>query len=297
MAQPDIPHAPFALISGSGSWGVDFPTGVGEPGISVVERGLAFDTPHGRIENFSVFRIAGSETADGRERLVLNVFAHGWRPGVLDHGCFLQTFWVLREAGVRKIIAESTCGSLNRALRPRDLVISADIIDFTQTRFTLLPDRFTYLCTGAQMFCPAIGETLKRAALPLWPSSGRVYGRDDGLVMGITLGPRFETPAEARWLQQSGCDLVGQSAGPEVFLAREIGACYASSSYVVNWVDGIHEQTWELDGIHEELKLPASRLVLRAIKQVALDDACGCTRYRKPRPHHYHESVGQGGPR
>ena len=63
---------------------------------------------------------------------------------------------------------------------------SADIIDFTQTRLTLLPDRFTYLCTGAQMFCPAIGEGLKRAALQLWPSSGRVYGRDDrqGALVG-----------------------------------------------------------------------------------------------------------------
>ena len=82
MTATTVPQTPFALISGSGSWGVDFPTGVGEPGISVVERGLAFDTPHGRIENFSLFRVAGSETVDGRERLVLNVFAHGWRrPG------------------------------------------------------------------------------------------------------------------------------------------------------------------------------------------------------------------------
>ena len=249
MTDIAIPNTPFALISGSGSWGVDFPAGVGEPGITVIERGLAFDTPHGRIENFSVFRIAGSETVDGRERLVLNVFAHGSAP---------------RRAGPRQLSpdllgpARGGCAQdhrrehvrlANRALRPRDLVINADIIDFTQTRLTLLPDRFTYLCTGAQMFCPAIGQVLKRAALPLWPSSGRVYGRDDGLIMGVTLGPRFETPAEARWLQQSDCDLVGQSAGPEVFLAREIGACYASSSYVVNWVDGIHEQTWELDGV------------------------------------------------
>ena len=294
MTNPAIPETPFALISGSGSWGVDFPAGVGEPGITVVERGLAFDTPHGRIENFSVFRIAGSETVDGRERLVLNVFAHGWRPGVLDHGAFQQVFWVLQQAGVRKIIAESTCGSLNRAVRPRDLVISSDIIDFTQTRLTLLPDKFTYLCTGAQMFCPAIGEELKRVALSVWPATGRVYGRDDGLIMGVTIGPRFETPAEARWLQRSDCDVVGQSAGPEVFLAREIGACYASSSYVVNWVDGIREQTWDLDGIHEELKLPASRLVLRAIKHVSNDDACGCMKYRKARPRRYHENVGGG---
>ena len=291
MTNPTIPRTPFALISGSGSWGVDFPAGVGEAGISVVERGLAFETPHGRIENVSVFRIDGSETVDGHERLVLNVFAHGWRPGLLDHGAFQQVFWVLQQAGVRKIIAESTCGSLNRAVRPRDLVISADIIDFTQTRLTLLPDRFTYLCTGAQMFCPAIGEELKQVALSLWPSSGRVYGRDDGLIMGVTIGPRFETPAEARWLQRSDCDVVGQSAGPEVFLAREIGACYASSSYVVNWVDGIREQTWDLDGIHEELKLPASHLVLRAIKRVSLDDACGCMKYRKARPRQYHETA------
>ena len=106
MTNPTIPRTPFALISGSGSWGVDFPAGVGEAGISVVERGLAFDTPHGRIENFSVFRIDGSETVDGRERLVLNVFAHGWRPGLLDHGAFQQVFWVLLI--VNKELSESS---------------------------------------------------------------------------------------------------------------------------------------------------------------------------------------------
>ena len=72
-------------------------------------------------------------------------------------------------------------------MRPRDLVISSDIIDVTQTRLTLLPDKFTYLCTGVQMFCPAIGEEIKRIALSLWPSSGRVYGRDDGLIMAVTV--------------------------------------------------------------------------------------------------------------
>jgi hypothetical protein len=35
---------------------------------------------------------------------------------------------------------------------------------------------------------------------------------------------------------------------------------------------------------------------LRAIKQVTLDDACGCMRYRKPRPQHYHEVAARREP-
>jgi hypothetical protein len=106
-------------------------------------------------------------------------------------------------------------------------------------------------------------------------------------------GRRARLRAHARAECQSRAGAV--PAALPVFLAREIGACYASSSYVVNWVNGIREQTWELDGIHDELKLPASRLVLRAMKRLTLDEDCGCTKYRKPRPQHYHESVKRAG--
>lgn len=283
-----IPQATVALISGSAGWGLKFPEDLQEPGIRVVEWGLSFDTPWGPTENWQLVECAGSITPDGRSRLVLNVFAHGWPTDRVDHGAHQRTFWVLGQAGVEKVLSDSTCGSLNRALPPRDFVISSDILDMSQTLYSTLPGRFRYLCRGAQMLCPSMGEVLERIARELWPSQGRVHGFRQRLVMAHTWGPRFESPAEARALQLLGADAVNQSIAPEATNAREIGACFSSASYVTDYVDGIIPDEWgDLDAIHDELGSVAARISLRAAARMPLTRECGCHTYRAVRPAKY----------
>lgn len=79
-------------------------------------------------------------------------------------------------------------------------------------------------------------------------------------------------------------DLIGQSLAPEVFLARDIGACFAGIYLVVNYGEGIVR-----DWAHEELKSAffdesetISRIVLDTIAETDLGAACGCMELRKP---------------
>jgi 5'-methylthioadenosine phosphorylase len=283
-----IPQASVALISGSAGWGLKFPEDLKESGIRVVERGMSFDTPWGRTDNWQLLECEGRITPEGRPRLVLNVFSHGWATDRVDHGAHQRAFWVLGKAGVEKVLSDSTCGSLNRALPPRDFVISSDILDVSQTLYSTLPGRFQYLCRGAQMLCPSMGETLERVARELWPPSGRVHGLRQRLVMAHTWGPRFESPAEARALQLLGADAVNQSIAPEATNAREIGTCFISASYVTDYVDGIIPDEWgELDTIHDELGSVAARISLRAVARVPLTRECGCHTFRMVRPNKY----------
>ena len=55
---------------------------------------------------------------------------------------------------------------------------------------------------------------------------------------GATQGPRLGNGAEIRRLAADGCDLVGMTGMPEAALARELGLCYASLCFVVNWAPG-----------------------------------------------------------
>ena len=162
--QSNIPQTPFALISGSAGWGLKFPEDLHEPGVRVLERGLSFDTPWGRTENWQIIECDGSITADGQPRQILNVFSHGWPLEEVDHAAHRRVFWVLAQAGVKKVLADSTCGSLNRAIQPRDFVIASDLLDLGQTPYSTLPGRFAYLCRGAQMFCPHMGQVLEETA-------------------------------------------------------------------------------------------------------------------------------------
>jgi 5'-methylthioadenosine phosphorylase len=291
----EIPKVAFALISGSAGWGLRFPDDLREPGVRVIERGLGFDTPWGRSDRWQLIEFDRSVTADGETRRVLNVFSHGWPLDAVDHSVHRRVFWILQQAGVRKVLADSTCGSLNRALQPRDFVVARDVLDLGQTAYSTLPGRFAYACRGAQLLCPALGRTLERTARELWPASGRVYGLANGIVMAHTWGPRFETPAEARALQSLGADAVSQSVAPEASNAREIGACFISASYVTNYVDGVIPGEWgALDKIHEDLGAVAARISLRAIASAGASDDCGCAAYRKTRPAAYRTNVQAG---
>jgi 5'-methylthioadenosine phosphorylase len=102
-------------------------------------------------------------------------------------------------------------------------------------------------------------------------------------VYVVTEGPRFESPAEVRHLQALG-DIVGQSFSPEVWLARDIGACYAGLYIVVNYAEGV-VRDWEHDELARIFREDAGlvgRLHLEALLALPDDDECRCRDLRKP---------------
>jgi len=57
-------------------------------------------------------------------------------------------------------------------------------------------------------------------------------------VLGVTLGPSYETRAEIAMLERMGANAVCMSTGPEVAAANEIGLPVACISCVTNWAAG-----------------------------------------------------------
>lgn len=289
VAEHRIPGTPFALLSGSAGWGVPLPEGVDEPGVKVLERGLTFDTPWGPCGNWQAIEFDRSITSDGRSRVVLNVFSHGWLLDAIDHGVHRKVGWILQQAGARKVVADSTSGSTSRFLVEGDFIIPADVIDLTQTMYPLSPGRFSHSCSGAQLFCPCLGAVVEEAARGLWPAPGRVYGHDFQVVVAHSWGPRFKSPAEGRAFEVLGAHAKNQSIGPEATAMREIGACFASAGYIVrNHIDVRRARTdANLDRLHHEYALAASRISLRTMARITLSDECGCAALRTPRPEGY----------
>ncbi len=127
--------------------------------------------------------------------------------------------------------------------------------------------------------CAAAREGLRSAAARLAPGR-RLFTRGTYVV---TEGPRFETPAEVRRLQLFG-DIVGQSFSPEVWLARDIGACYAGIYVVVNYGEGIVPE-WshdELARIYREDAALMGRILLATLAELPDDGGCRCRELRKP---------------
>ena len=282
-----IPATSFALVSGSASWGIRFPEDVEEPGFRVARRDIVFDTPWGPSHGWKLIDIDGSVTADGQPRRILNVFAHGWPPDRIDHEAHRRVAWVLQEAGVAKIVASSTAGSLNRAILAGDFVIAGDILELHQTTHSTLPGRLSFECGARQMLCPQLAAVLQRTAEEIWPARARVYGHRAGLVAGHSWGPRYQTAAEARAYQSLGADFINHSIAPEATAAREIGACFVNSTHIVAAFSDYFappDESFRLEQVHGDLVRIASRISLRAIARAPASDECGCRRLRNPWP-------------
>lgn len=261
-----VPRADFAVIGGSGTFAADFPEGF--CGAEVLAAGMVFGTPFGESPPLKLFAAGGKK--------VLTVKMHGWRRGVTRAQASRQLFWVLREAGVKKIIAEGGVGAVNHLLKPRDIVLPTDYLDFSLRRDVGLSD--DYLLAMRQAVCPRIKKALQEAAAKEY---GRVFDRG---IYAVTDGRHFESRAEVAMLRMLGADVVGQSMCPEVYLAREIGACYGRLDIVVNYAEGVVE-----DWSHEELKdifytegKKIGRVLLEALGNLDLSQECGCAGLRYP---------------
>ena len=263
-----IPKATFAVIGGSGTLSSDFPLGAEAEDVTILADGLVFSTPYGQSPVFRLFEVAGKK--------VLTCKMHGWRSGTSRADGSRQIFWVFREAGVKRIFAEGGVGTINPLLDIRDFLIPDDYLDLSVRKDVGLDS--PYLLVMRDSLCPQMRQELIAQTRKFF--SGRIFTRG---IYANTDGRHFESPAEIAMLKGQA-DIVGQSICPEVYLAREIGACYAGLYYTVNYGEGLVKK-WshqDLEDIFYNDAPMISRIILAAIRNLAAEDKnCECEDLRK----------------
>ncbi len=142
---------------------------------------------------------------------------------------------VLRELGARELIVTNAAGSLRPDIRPGDLMLLSDHINYngrnpligekTNARFVPMTDAHS----------PALRAALKTAA------AAEGIALPEGVYCWYS-GPSFETPAEIRMLKLLGGDAVGMSTVPEVILARFLGLEVAAISTITNMAAGMSDE-------------------------------------------------------
>ncbi len=282
-----IPKTGLAIITGSANWGLAFPEDVGMPGVRVLARDLAFETPYGVSENWKLLEFDASITAEGRTRQALCMYSHGNPRDHIDHSCHRRSFWVLMESGVTHVVACSTVGAVNKAIQPGDMVVNADIIELTQTPYSLLPGRQRFDCSSKQIVCPHCADILAETARAIWPPACRVHGIEQGLVAAHAYGPRLTSPAEALAFRSMGADIINHSIAPEATLSREIGACFVPCAFVTagfnDYMDRSRGSLLQED-VLPSLSMLASRVALETAARIPSDSACSCSSLKSPQP-------------
>jgi len=206
------------------------------PGLSITHRQV-IRTPYGEPSGPLTFG-----DLDGHPVAFMARHGHGHTipPHLVNYRANL---WALREQKVSHIVSVATVGGIHPELKPGDLCVPDQIIDYTHGRETTFTEfngkpvthlDFTWpYCEVMRQRCM---DALRRANEPFM--SGGVYG--------AVQGPRLETKAEIDRLARDGVDMVGMTGMPEAYLARELGLCYAAIAASVNWAAGRGDSASEI---------------------------------------------------
>lgn len=197
---------------------------------------------------------------------VIFLARHGEGHKIPPHGInYRANIWALREAGISDVIAIAAVGGIADWFEPATLAVPDDLIDYSWGRAHTYADG----SAGSQLkhiefnapYHPRIRQALIESA-----AAAEVPTHDGGVV-GITQGPRLETPAEIRRLRNDGCDMVGMTGMPEAALAAELELPYGCLAVSVNWGAGIGS-----GDIHAEIErtVTAGMARVRAVLALAL---------------------------
>jgi len=144
--------------------------------------------------------------------------------------------WALKSLGVRTIVGVSAVGSLREEIRPGDLAIPSQYLDFTKglRASTYFGRGLVAHVSTAHPTCGATAALIARTAQPL-----ELTLHVDKTYACVE-GPRFGTRAESFFLRNSGADLVGMTNVPEAFLACEAQLGYCTIAVATDydcWLD------------------------------------------------------------
>jgi 5'-methylthioadenosine phosphorylase len=143
---------------------------------------------------------------------------------------YRSNIYALKALGVERIVSINACGSLREDYAPGDIVIPDQIFDNTKNRSRTYFDEELVAHVGvADPFCPDLSTRLVAAV-----TESHVKNHQGGALI-IIEGPRFSTKIESNTYRSWGMSLVGMTAAPEAFLAREAEMCYAVMAHVTDY--------------------------------------------------------------
>ena len=141
----------------------------------------------------------------------------------------------MKALGADTLIVTNAAGSLRPDIRPGDLMLLSDHINFSGLN-------------------PLIGEPTDARFVPMTDAhaagvraalQAAAKAEDVALPEGVYAwysGPSFETPAEIRAIKILGGDAVGMSTVPEVILGRFLGLKVAAISTITNMAAGLSDE-------------------------------------------------------
>jgi len=238
------------------------------PALENIKR-IESDTPFGKPSSPIVIgTLAGKKVAF----LARHGIGHIFLPAEVN---YRANIYALKQLGVERIISISACGSLREDFSPGHIVIPDQLVDFTKNRsYTFFGEGIVAHVGVAEPFCH---ELRKHLIQSVKAAGGTVHS--NGTYITIE-GPRFSTKAESSLYRQWGMSIIGMTAIPEAFLAREAEICYATMAHVTDydvWHENESPVTVEMvvKILNQNTEI-AQKAILKLVEMLPTKTECEC---------------------
>jgi 5'-methylthioinosine phosphorylase len=204
-------------------------TGLTELANLNIHRRYIARTPYGEPSQPLVFG-----DINGKE--VVFLARHGGGHTIPPHSVnYRANLWALNSVGVCELLSVATVGGIHQQLRPGDIVLPDQIIDYTYGRKNTFHDGIEQAVKHIDFTHP-YSESLRKKCFDAAQSIGQPLVSSG--VYACVQGPRLETAAEINRLEKDSATIVGMTGMPEAVLARELNLDYAAVCPVANYAAG-----------------------------------------------------------
>lgn len=160
---------------------------------------------------------------------------HGRNHSIAPHKVnYRANVWAMNEIGCKVVISPCAAGSLQKHVKPGDVVFCNQYVDRTNSR----PDTFFEYdniqhISSADPYCEELRDIAITSAIDLGLSF-----HSEGTIVVIQ-GPRFNTKAESAFYTNQGWEVVNMTQYPEVHLVKELGMKPLNISLITDYDAGL----------------------------------------------------------
>ncbi len=160
---------------------------------------------------------------------------HGRNHTIAPHKVnYRANVWAMKEIGCKAVISPCASGSLQKHVKPGDIVFCDQYVDWTKGRIDTFFDKEDIRhVSSAEPYCPKLREAAIECAKNLnfdFHSHGTVV---------VIQGPRFNTKSESAFFTRQGWEVINMTQYPEVHLVKELGMRALNISLITDYDAGL----------------------------------------------------------
>ena len=191
------------------------------------------ETPYGKTsDKIAIGKVAGKNVAfmprHGKD--------HSITPGDVN---YRANIWAMKQIGCKYLISPCAAGSLQKEVKPGDIVFCDQFVDWTfgRRKDTFFEGPIVTHVSAAETYCPNLRKLAIKSAEKLGLSFHKT-----GTVVVIN-GPRFSSKAESKFFTSQGWHVINMTQYPESYLAKEMDMCPLNISLITDYDAGLVSDT------------------------------------------------------